>query len=200
MIETHRDVCKANYDDENGILFCYSCGEAGKEYSQSQFLRQEKARCKDCVEGNKTKRFAKFSHLFKLCHGCSQAKHIDDELYQAIMNLKLEKVQELLERGANSNYVRQDTFRLGHLYVYWYRADGSEKEEIDDFQPTTPLKLCIFRYSDCTLSDENRASIVEIAKLLITFGASVSGASSYYESRYGELRSDCVFYNVLVDI
>jgi hypothetical protein len=69
---------------------------------------------------------------------------------------------------------------MTNKHLLSYNIDGSEKSEIDKYHPTTPLKMCVFRFSDCYVNDFDRLTIIKIAKLLIQFGASVDDAKEYY--------------------
>jgi hypothetical protein len=88
--------------------------------------------------------------------------------------------------NANVNYIQQDTFfcPIKRKHLLSYNADGSEKLNFNENQPTTPLKMCVFRFSDHELNEHDRSVIIEIAKLLIKFGASTINAKECYESRY----------------
>mmetsp|Transcript_44487 Transcript_44487/g.69571 ORF Transcript_44487/g.69571 Transcript_44487/m.69571 type:complete len:109 (+) Transcript_44487:252-578(+) len=79
---------------------------------------------------------------------------------------------------------KKKLFHKGKLRAL-YREDGHELPEEDVVQPTTPLKLCVFRFSDCLLSNEQRLSLLSIAGLLIEHGADKESALQYYEDRYG---------------
>jgi hypothetical protein len=181
---SHLDMCTPNYIDGQ-LLWCFSCGEKNKKYSTSQLAKEDKARCLDCVKAGKIDKFKPYAHFETIYD--EKYSSIDKQLELAVGNLELEKVQELLLLNANPNYTRQDTFLCPIRYkrFFCYNIDGSEKTEIDKCQPTTPLKMCVFRSSDCCLTDLERLKIIEIAKQLINSGASVSEAKEYYESRYG---------------
>ena len=55
----------------------------------------------------------------------------------------------------------------------------------DAGQPTTPLRLVMFRISDCDLTDDDLRRYAEIARLLLRFGADPEPAMQIAESRYG---------------
>ena len=57
--------------------------------------------------------------------------------------------------------------------------------EIDEHQPTTPLKLCVFRLSDYMLEESNKKQLVDIASLLVQYGADKKEALEYFKLRYG---------------
>jgi len=187
--ENHLNICIPNYVD--GILLnCYSCGKQNKKYSNSQLTKEDKARCIDCVSNDIKTKFMPYRHLYINEY---HREHydvnntIDKQLEFAVGELNLPKVNELLEIGANPNYNRQDTFQPINKFIRLlsYNADGSEKPENDDIQPSTPLKLCVFRFSDCDLTCSQRSTLIKIAEQLIKYGASAIEAKEYYECRYG---------------
>jgi hypothetical protein len=119
------------------------------------------------------------------------------ELYESVGRLDLRRVTQLLETGADPNYVRQDTFYDGSKWCKWYNHDGSEKPDTDPNQPTTPLRLCVFKYSDCLLSEVDRLTLIQIAERLIMYGANKHDARELFVSRYGEVNTVCILYQLL---
>jgi hypothetical protein len=197
--DSHLESCTPNYIDGQ-LLWCFSCGEKNGEYSNSQLAKEDKARCFNCVKTGKIDKFKPYDYFETTYH--EKHSSIDKQLERAVSNLDLEKVQELLLLNANPNYTRQTTFycRISHKRLFSYNIDGSEKPELDKYQPTTPLKMCVFRFSDCELTDFERLKIIDIAKQLINSGASVFEAKEYYESRYGVSETDTIkhpFYKLL---
>ena len=90
---------------------------------------------------------------------------INEELMEAVSSHDVESVKELLEEGADANF----------------------KMEYDsENQPDTPLKLVMFRISDCDLTDEDLKEFAEIAKLLLEYGADPKPAMKFAEERYGK--------------
>jgi len=89
---------------------------------------------------------------------------------RAIERHDAEAVRLLLSTGSDANYVR---FR-----------DEDEPDGI--IQPTTPLRLVMFRISDCLLDDEDLKQFGEIAKLLLQHGADPLPAMQIAEDRYGK--------------
>ena len=95
-------------------------------------------------------------------------------LCEAVSNIDLARVTQLLDSGHCANGVRDP---------------GGE----EDFQPDRPLKMVMFRLSDC-LSDagccsslpEQRATLAEIAKVLLRHGADPTPAMNIAERRYGK--------------
>ena len=183
--ENHPPTCTSNYCNEQ-ILWCFGCGESNKKYSNSQLKKEDKARCYECVLGNKIDKYQLYDYL---CYNYSdkiQNININRQLKHYIGALNLDATYELLLAGANPNYKRQQVFQPNSFYCYLlYNADGTECTEEDDEQPTTPLKLAVFRFSDCCLEEKDKFVIIEIAKLLIRFGANKEEARKYYEMRYG---------------
>ena len=179
--ENHPMTCTSNYQDGK-ILWCFGCGESNKEYSSSQTQKEDKARCTECVSGNKIHKYEPYDYLYYSNYNNNiQNININKQLEHSVGCLELDITNELLMAGANPNYKRQLTFRPYLLY----NADGTECPEEDDEQPTTSLKLCVFRFSDCCLEEKDKIVIIEIAKLLIRFGANKEEAIAYYKMRYG---------------
>ena len=140
-------------------------------------------------KNNKTEKYIKFYY-----------NNIDDELHNAVSEHNEEKVLELLQKGANPNYIRQ-TWVRDEKYK-WYRvydANGNEIEEDDSkmIQPKTPLRLCIFMLCSCLT--ENDEKNYNIAKMLIEYGADKVEALSYFRRLYGngEIFED--FYKLLIN-
>lgn len=185
--DPHLDSCTPNYIDGQ-LLWCYSCGEKNGEYSTSQLKKEDNARCFDCVKNGKIKKFEPYDYLSRYIPHKINLASIDKQLENAVSYSDIEKVNELLLLNANVNYVIQETVYcpIRHTHLFSYNIDGTEKPELDENQPTTPLKICVFKFSDCCLTDIERLKIIEIAKQLIKFGASVYEAKEYYESRYGK--------------
>jgi hypothetical protein len=107
--------------------------------------------------------------LVVMCRGLHCAK-----LTEAVAEIALEEVKSLLEAGANPNYVRQETVYHDGLPRLRYQRGGTEFPEMIEEQPTTPLKLCVFRYSDCTLDEDDRKRIIEVAKVLVVLAPTPS--------------------------
>jgi hypothetical protein len=160
---------------------CYSCGtnEINK-FTKSQIKKQGEARCKKCVLENMNARYVKYSN--------NQKYSIDKQLYDAVAEYNVEEVRRLLNEGANPNYTRQNNVYdlISNKYVYTYLFDGTEEPEYDleNMQPTTPLKLVVFRISDCMLECKDIQDFAIIAKLLIDAGADKKLAGEYAKNRY----------------
>jgi hypothetical protein len=160
IIEKHETCSSNNYDETNGIINCYSCGQKDKKYTNSQLQKIEKARCKDCVTNNISRKFANFEHLYK--NGIIDKLDdldINKQLYEYVSLINIKKVEYLLKNNANPNYIRQETFYNNYEWVYLYNKDGGEIPENNIDQPISPLKLCIFRISDCLLTENDRNNI-----------------------------------------
>ena len=99
--------------------------------------------------------------------------NINDELMDAVTFCKLQVVEECLENGADPNY----TIKI------------EEREDDDIFQPTTPLKLVMFRISDSLLEDKDLKQFTKISKLLLRYGADPEPAMQIAEARYGKYDS-----------
>ena len=183
--ENHFNICTPNYINEK-LLWCFSCGKTNKIYTSSQLAKEDKARCSDCVKNNIINKFEPYDYLYELSRS-DKNQNINKQLENAVAQLNLTKVCELLLLNVNLNYVRQDTFfcSIKQKRLLSYNADGSEKPDFDENQPTTPLKLCVFRFSDCLNSESDRSTIIKISEELIKFGASAIEGKEYYESRYG---------------
>ena len=99
-------------------------------------------------------------------------ENLDEALMNAVERFDVEKVHHYLRAGANPNYVRH--YSGGDL----------------THQPTTPLRMVIFRISDNLLDYEDLIEFAKIAKLLIQYGAEVEPARQLARLRYGEFNSN----------
>ena len=100
----------------------------------------------------------------------------NEELIHAISTYDIAAVKQCLENGADPNYA--------------ISLDGVESSNIN--QPTTPLKLVMFRISDCLLDDSDLSQYLEITKILLSFGADPKPAMQIAESRYGIYDPGCI--------
>ena len=97
-------------------------------------------------------------------------QNINDQLMDAVAFYNVKAVQDCLEKGADPNYTLH-----------------TDEEEPDGYiQPTTPLRLVMFRISDCLLEDEHLKLFAEIATILLRHGADPKPAMKIAESRYGK--------------
>ena len=94
-----------------------------------------------------------------------------EQLIRAASLLDLETTRELVLAGADVKYVEQATSLPTIHGVRLYTADGSEIPDMDEDQPYTALRMCVFKFSDCDLDDDDRRRIMDIAKLLLQHGA-----------------------------
>lgn len=168
--------CFKNYDFVNEqILFCYSCGNSNKKYSTSQKNKNEYARCVDCVLTNYTKQF-------EICNTkIIESLEINKLLEESVSSINLQECEKLLKDGANSNYKRH--LRISSFFIY-----DSYGNEIHDTinQPSNLIQLCIFRLSDCMLTNIEVNNLLLIYKLLIAFGAYVTQNDvDFFTQRYG---------------
>jgi hypothetical protein len=95
---------------------------------------------------------------------------LNEELMEAVASFDIEAVKSCLERGADPNYTR---FR-------------DEEEPNGYIQPTTPLRMVMFRISDSFLEDDDIKKFGEIAKILLKHGADPKPAMQIAECRYGK--------------
>lgn len=100
--------------------------------------------------------------------GAAQAVTLGgDELTKAVELIDVEGVEALLAAGADPNAVRG--------------AGGEES-----YQPDRPLKMAMFRLSDCMLTEDHLSSLAQITRMLLVHGADPCPAMEIAESRYGE--------------
>lgn len=92
----------------------------------------------------------------------------------AVTACRLDKVKSFLKEGADPNY----------------RRFKDEEEPNGLIQPTTPLRLVMFRISDCLLDDNELKTFAEIAKILLKYGADPGPAMEIAEARYGKYNPD----------
>jgi hypothetical protein len=95
---------------------------------------------------------------------------VNDQLMDAVARHDPQAVRECLERGADANY-----------FV--------AMENPDD-QPTTPLRMVMFRISDSLLTDADLDQCAAITRLLLRSGADPRPALQLAERRYGRYDPD----------
>eukprot|EP00435_Cladocopium_sp_Y103_P012262 s1514_g3.t1 len=162
---------------------CYSCGAGPLEFSTSQARKGSHARCPECVAANRNKRFAPFQH-----RASRSDQDVDAELLQSVEDVDEARVLEALEAGADADCSRPLLLRDGTGACHFraaYRGDGRAVPEEAAEQPTSPLKMAVFRLSDCMLDETTRMRLVSIAQALIEHGAAVAPARHLFELRYG---------------
>ena len=90
----------------------------------------------------------------------------ENTLSNAVCNIDIEKVKLLVSSGVDVNA---------------YRSGQPEESS----QPDTPLKMVVFRLSDCLLYDSQRKILADIASILIDNGADPLPAFELAKERYG---------------
>jgi DNA-directed RNA polymerase subunit RPC12/RpoP len=84
--EKHLETCTQNYIDDM-LLWCYSCGEKNKKYSNTQLAKENKARCDDCIKSGKMTKFEPYDYLYELTF--SNKNHSGKQLINAVAKLNL---------------------------------------------------------------------------------------------------------------
>ena len=93
------------------------------------------------------------------------------ELCDAVARLDVEQVKQLLALGHDPNGVRR---------LWW------DDENDDELQPSRPLKMVVFRLSDCTHTEIENDALAQIARALLDAGADPHNALQLAEARYGD--------------
>lgn len=112
----------------------------------------------------------------------SDRDSLEEQLIDAVGDLKLSKVIDLLTQGADVNY-RIPRERYVHANVVYCDNYAS--------QPYSALRLVVFRCSDTTLEylaphlESPEAELKEIAKVLLAHGADADDAYELIVDRYG---------------
>eukprot|EP00040_Diaphanoeca_grandis_P002820 m.22793 g.22793 ORF g.22793 m.22793 type:complete len:218 (-) comp13953_c0_seq1:86-739(-) len=161
---------------------CYTCGliDDSDNITISVSQRQKHggaARCNTCVTNRITDRAAL----------PEEPATLGALLTDAVQTHNLDTVKQLLNAGANPDYIRQRTYfepGVNKEVKLWF-ANGQPEPDLEPNQPTTPLKLVQFRISDCTLSQTDIAAFHAIEKVLLAAGADPLPASEYRNMRYG---------------
>ncbi len=183
---------------------CYSCAcvPNADSFSARQLAllaEGECARCRACVDANKTARDE------PPLPPSPDALH--EALTDAVANAIVERVASLLAQHADPNFVRRRMVRLPGS-AKWQPAFSAlgvalREVDIDNAQPTTPLKLVAFRISDCMLVDADVERFRRIAELLLQHGADPAPALEHCELRYGRFNpaaADTPFQRVVATI
>lgn len=97
-------------------------------------------------------------------------RNLNEQLMTAVEEFDLDRVADCLAKGADPSY--------------WRYTD--EEETTDIMQPTTPLRMVMFRISDNFLTDSDLRIFEEIARLLVKHGADIGPAMEIAERRYGK--------------
>ena len=165
-------------------LHCYACGRI-TEFSSSQARKGNHARCQACVDAGRKQRFQTF---------LEQAGGHPNRLLKAVEEINEHLVRTLLEEEIEVDPTRQQLMKIEGLRAWRaaYTADGQAvpEEDPENHQPTTPLKMAVFRLSDCMLDEAARLSLVNIAQTLIEHGAPRAAAKELFENRYGPAEAD----------
>mmetsp|Transcript_36041 Transcript_36041/g.67110 ORF Transcript_36041/g.67110 Transcript_36041/m.67110 type:complete len:231 (+) Transcript_36041:37-729(+) len=165
---------------------CYSCG-AATDFSATQARKGSRARCQDCVTVGRKARFAPFEQRAR-----RGELDVHVNLMHAVEVIDEEGVLAAIAAGADVSHSRQlyasDRSFLPQRALY--TADGLPVPETHPAQPTTPLKMVVFRMSDCMLDEAARMHLVRIAEVLIEHGAARAEALELYHMRYGTPEPD----------
>jgi len=149
-----------------------------RRFTESQRRKGVFARCKTCLSQEKTTRFAQYNAYH-------DAK--GDALYRAVMYLDVVQVEELLSKGADPNYERQQTeydLQTFSMLPLW-TSDGRPfaEPEFDSvekcYRPTRPLTLVtsLIDMEDFDFYDQLR--LYQIAIRLIEAGANLVPAIKF---------------------
>ncbi len=204
---SHIEECIINWNDLDGIQSCYTCGKSNSSYSKKQLELGFRARCINCVKKGYAEKYAPFIYCYKkLLYDNIYLDKItlNKQLEYYVKELDVDKVKELLIKGANPNYHRQETVFLNTTdrEVYLWTKDGEEimQNEKEFLQPITPLRLCVFYLSNCLFTWNDIEKLYSIGKLLIEYGADKKDALLYFNDLYGEHELDKVidFYKMLL--
>jgi hypothetical protein len=171
MMETFRE--------EIDRIECFSCGtREAALFSHSQIAKQRKMRCNICIEAKKSDRHRRNYFSF-----VGPARTLVD----AVCNHDLEAFERFLQADVDVNAHRQLTIRdeVQGMWRFVYDEDGNPMPDNQEYQPTTPLKMVVFRISDCCLGPSEHDIYYTMAVRLIERGAARQSAWDYYVSRYG---------------
>lgn len=97
------------------------------------------------------------------------------------------KADGLLDKGANCNTRCQAVFWC-KLEMRWLRCYSETGDAVPDctLNANTCLRICVFRISDCMLTERYERDLVEMAKILVSHGADCSAALKLFKQRYGD--------------
>lgn len=157
----------------NGInLCCYTCGRKDVNYSPSELENPEKARCRECESSCITERCYKYDYLWSARTDQIHKLDLNKQLLYYTNEWNIPKMKEVLEKGANPNYEYIQDYYRGHgrFYLLYYNEDGSEMFAEDKKIRDSAINYCITEFRFCE-NDKQRNKIIEMAKLLIEFGA-----------------------------
>ena len=178
LLDDDDHQCFPNYNSaDDNILYCYTCGTVGQQYTKSQRNKHGMARCINCVSSGNTERYA-----------IAPPKSIDKQLKEELnkMNCTKQKCDELLKSGANPNYKYQRQVEIRGVWYDLYDGDLNEIPETDSHHLLNFMQTCIFSLSNCMLVDAQMAELNEILKLLIQYGGTVTQDDlELFTRRYG---------------
>jgi len=168
---------------------CYACGEPA-DFSSSQARKGSRARCETCIHRGRSARFEPFKELAEFGDPATgRLVKAVEEINEALVLTLLEQDEAGLVDQARQLRSRVPVHGSGLLWRAAYVSDGRPVHEEALGQPTTPLKMAVFRLSDCCLDEVARQTLVRIAHALVEHGASRDPAKEYFESRYGPAES-----------
>lgn len=177
---------KPLYSDGEGI-YCFTCGASnGDVFSMAQKSRAEKgssARCNDCIAKGLQSRFRPpIQYPARWAAG--------QRLMHFVSAINVEGVREMLEgHGADiANHNRH--LDLGLIHGHAWDEQGLPWPDTDKFQPFSPLRMVVFRISDCCLSLGDLKQFLLIAQLLIDAGSDPVDAAAFLQQRYGSFGGD----------
>ena len=191
--DEHPHGCASLLPDSDEIpARCYSCGHSPPGVIISGTQRNKyggAARCQACVSGGNVERWVPPQPVHP-------QEGPQEELFEAVSNFDVSRVQELLRSGADPNCPRQAVARNDRVrlvsgacsarLVKLFTRDGTPLPDEEPGQPTTPLKLVVFRISDCLLGVAELAAFKLVAEVLLTAGADPIPAVEYARERYGD--------------
>ncbi len=107
-------------------------------------------------------------------------------LMDAVASCDPKRVSQCLKDGADPNY----------------HEAADDQRENPDWQPSTPLRMVVFRLSDCLLKSDDLDSLRVIAKMLLKSGADPKPAMQLAELRYGpcDPHSDKLPFQYVLDL
>jgi hypothetical protein len=98
-----------------------------------------------------------------------------EALMDAVSAYDVKEVERCLAAGADPNHREFD-----------------DRDEPNGYlQPTTPLRMVMFRISDALLDERGLEQFAEVARVLVAHGADPMPAMQIAESRYGKFDPDC---------
>lgn len=96
-----------------------------------------------------------------------ESEQLSKNLMSAVGSFDVEKVKKCLLEGADPNFNRGDC-----------NCEGN-------YQPYDPLRMVVFRMTDCNLSKENLMEFKEIARILLENGSDPFNALIFAKMRFG---------------